>query len=380
MKTRNRRGVQVIALATLLTCSFGSPLAAQEDAWTIGPRSLPPSGGVSEVFREYLAKQPTPDVEAAKGDVFKTAEEWEAWIRPRDEATAAAARKLARALSVTVKHDTIAGVNVYHVTPAKTDAEHKNHLFVHVHGGAYVVNGGEAGTVEAVLAASYLKIPVLSIDYRMPPSHPAPAAMKDVIAVWRKLSEDRSATTMAMGGTSAGAGLTMSSVQRMLELGLEPPQALFLGTPGADVTKTGDSRYINEGIDPGLVAWDGVPHEALKLYAGDYDHKHPYVSPIYGKFEGFPPSYLISGTRDLMLSDTVRTHRELRRAGVEADLHVYEGQAHAEYLAVMDAPESAEHFAELNRFLLKHLSKPLPSESSLPADAKDIDIPKSTRY
>ncbi|MHC4714127.1 MAG: alpha/beta hydrolase fold domain-containing protein, partial [Planctomycetota bacterium] len=194
-----------------------------------------------------------------------------------------------------------------------------------------------------MLIAGNLKIPVLSIDYRMPPPHPAPAAMEDVIAVWKKLLEDRSALSMAMGGTSAGAGLTMSSVQRMVELGIEPPKALFLGTPGADVTRTGDSRYINEGIDQSLVAW-----EALKLYAGEYDHKHPYVSPIYGDFGGFPPSYLISGTRDLMLSDTVRTHRELRRAGVEAELHVYEGQSHAEYLIVMNAPESHEHFVELN--------------------------------
>jgi acetyl esterase/lipase len=355
-------------------------LVAQETAFEIGPRTLPPSGGVSDTFREHLSELTTPNVKAAKGDVFTTAEEWEAWIRPRDEATATAARKLAKAVSVTVKRDVISGVNVYHVTPPETSPEHTEHLFVHIHGGAFVVNGGEAGTFEAVLIASHLRIPVLSIDYRMPPSDPAPAAKNDVITVWEKLLEDRSAPTMAMGGTSAGAALTMSSVQRMVTLGLELPAALLLGTPGADVTKTGDSRFINEGIDAGLVAWDGVPHEALKLYAGNYDHKHPYVSPIYGSFKDFPPSYLISGTRDLMLSDTVRTHRELRRAGVEAELHVYEGQSHAEYLMVINAPESAEHFAELNRFLLKHMSNPLLPRSPIPADATDVEIPKSAGF
>ncbi|MHC4647211.1 MAG: alpha/beta hydrolase, partial [Planctomycetota bacterium] len=89
----------------------------------------------------------------------------------------------------------------------------------------------------------------------------------------------------------------------------------------------------------------------------EFDHKHPYVSPVYGDFENFPPSYLITGTRDLMLSDTVRVHRKLRRAGVEADLHVYEGQSHADYLMVWNAPESDEHFAELNAFLVKHLKR-----------------------
>jgi monoterpene epsilon-lactone hydrolase len=336
---------------------------------------------VSDVFRDSLLKAPTPDVEAAKSIVFETTEQWEAWIRERDAKTAVAARQLATALSVTVQHDTISGVNVYHVTPPEIASEHKRHLFVHVHGGAYVVGGGEAGTFEAVLIASHLKMPVISIDYRMPPKYPAPAAMEDVVAVWKQLLKDRPAASMAMGGSSAGAGLTMTSVQRFKELGLELPQALLLGTPGADVDKVGDSRYINEGIDQNLVAWDGVPFDALKMYAGECDLKHPYVSPVYGDFAGFPPSYLISGTRDLMLSDTVRVHRKLRRAGVEADLHIYEGQSHADYLKVLNAPESYEHFAELNAFLLKHLQSPLLPVSPPPADpSKDIEIPKSVTY
>jgi acetyl esterase/lipase len=93
------------------------------------------------------------------------------------------------------------------------------------------------------------------------------------------------------------------------------------------------------------------------MYAGKFNLKHPYVSPIYGDFSGFPPCYFISGTRDLLLSDTVRAHRKLRRVGVEADLHIYEGQSHGDYLAVLNSPESHEHFAELNAFLLKHLKK-----------------------
>jgi acetyl esterase/lipase len=78
-----------------------------------------------------------------------------------------------------------------------------------------------------------------------------------------------------------------------------------------------------------------------------------------------------------LLSDTVRAHRALRRSGVEADLHVYEGQSHADYIVVMNAPESHEHYAELNAFLLQHLQSPLPD--SVPPDEvlKGIEIPKS---
>ena len=119
--------------------------------------------------------------------------------------------------------------------------------------------------------------------------------------------------------------------------------------------KIGDSRYINEGIDRILVTWEAGGAQGMAMYAGTYGHKHPYVSPVYGDFKGFPPSYLISGTRDLMLSDTVRVHRKLRAAGVDADLHVYEGQSHGDYAYVANSPESHEHYAELNAFLLKHL-------------------------
>ena len=171
----------VIALALMPTTPH---VWAQEGVWTIGPRTLPPSVDVSDEFLETLIKTPTPDVEAAKRNIPETTEQWEAMIRAADEQTAAAARKMAQALSVKVQHDTIAGVNVYRVTPPEVAPEHKSHLFFHVHGGAYILNGGEAGTFEAVLIASHLKICVVSIDYRMPPKHPAPAAMEDVVAVW----------------------------------------------------------------------------------------------------------------------------------------------------------------------------------------------------
>ena len=81
-----------------------------------------------------------------------------------------------------------------------------------------------------------------------------------------------------------------------------------------------------------------------------------------------------------MLSDAVRAHRALRRAGVEADLHIYEGHSHADYMMIWNAPESEEHFAELNRFALKNLSNPLQLKSGLPADSKKLEIPKSTIY
>jgi acetyl esterase/lipase len=94
---------------------------------------------------------------------------------------------------------------------------------------------------------------------------------------------------------------------------------------------------------------------AAKLYANGTDLKNPYISPIYGDFSGFPPAILTSGTRDLFLSNTVRTHRKLRRAGVEADLNVYEGQSHAQYGFDPSAPETKEAFTDIANFFDRHL-------------------------
>ena len=160
---------------------------------------------------------------------------------------------------------------------------------------------------------------------------------------------------MALGGTSAGSGLALAAVHKFIRLGLKVPGALYAGTPWADLTKTGDSYWINEGIDRNLVSYHGVLGESARLYAGDYDLKDPLLSPVYGNFQGFPPTYLVTGTRDLFLSNTARVHTKLRAAGVVADLAVYEGMAHGDYFLEPDLPESRQVYAELNAFLLQHL-------------------------
>jgi len=378
MKTKQiLTAIQILIFALVLVPSA----LAQEGVWKLGPRTLPASVDVSDVMRETLLKLPTIDVSAAKGLVFRTDEEWEAWAKEGNVPSAAAARALAEALSVTIQEDKIAGVNVHRVTPSAIDEDHQKHLFVYIHGGGWVRNAGIAGTIEPVLIAAHLKMSVVSIDYRMPPKHPAPAATDDVIAVWKELLKERSPASMAMGGTSGGANIMLSSVHRFKDLGLPLPGALYVGTPAVDINMIGDSRFINEGVDRNLLSWKGIPYNAGVMYAGEHDLKHPYVSPVYGDFSGFPPSYFISGTRDLLLSDTVRVHRRLRRAGVEADLHIYEGQSHGDYIALWNAPESAEHYAELNAFLLEHLAMPLTPVSTLPAGvSKEIEIPKSVTY
>ena len=120
-------------------------------------------------------------------------------------------------------------------------------------------------------------------------------------------------------------------------------------------------------VNPGSVLEDAVndPHPGLRaralkaaaeLYANGEDLKHPELSPVYGDFSGFPPTYIVTGTRDMFLSDSARTHRALRTAGVVADLNVYEGVSHAEYAFLTNSPEFRQTYAELVAFLAEHLN------------------------
>ncbi len=357
LKTKSLTPLIAAVIATLLisiTSAQGQALA-EEKAWVLQERTLPLPAVVSDAQRDSIAKAPQPDVAASQGTSFQTTEEWVKFIAAADKAYSAGAAAVAERLKVTIKEEKIAGVTVYSVTPTNINPANKNRLFVHTHGGAYVVNNGRAGLTEAILIADRVGIPVLSIDYRMPPKHPFPAAIDDVVAVWKSLLKKRDAKSMALGGTSAGGGLILASTHKFKALGLALPGALFAGTPWADLTKTGDSYFTNEGVDNGLVTYEGLLEGAAKLYAGDHELTDPLISPVYGDFKGFPPTYLVSGTRDMFLSNTVRTHRKLRTAGVEADLNVYESFSHGDYLKVIDSPESQQVFAELGAFLLKYL-------------------------
>ena len=126
------------------------------------------------------------------------------------------------------------------------------------------------------------------------------------------------------------------------------PAALLLQTPALDMTQSGDSYQTNRLLDVNLY---GGGSGIASLYAAGTDAMHPYVSPLFGDFTGgWPPTLLTTGTRDLLLSDTVRMHRALRRAGVRAELHVAEASPHGGFMGA-NAPEDAEVIAECRQFI-----------------------------
>lgn len=320
------------------------------------PEPLPAPAGASPAIQAAISNAEPVNVAVRKLLRPQNEDQWRTAIKQRAEAQAVSLDALSEQLGVTIKRDTIAGVAVHRVTPNSTTAS-SDALFIYLHGGAYVFGGGDAAVGEAALISSLSGLDTVSIDYRMPPDHPHPAAITDVAAVYRVLLQSYSAGKMGMGGTSAGGGLTLAAVHYFKQQGLPVPGALYLGTPWADLSKTSDTLYTMEGIDRILVTYDGALEAAALLYAGDTPLKDPLISPVYGDFNGFPPTYLVTGTRDMLLSDTARVHRKLRQAGVIAELNVYEGLSHAEYAMVPDSPEFQQSYGELSHFLQTHLKK-----------------------
>ena len=345
-----RLNARLILISAFLTTLMAQNSLPPRD---MPARRIPVPDTVSPQMQKLIAAPLSPTWNV----IPKTAEEWKAQVAAGAAATMQAIPALLEKLGVKIEPVTIGGVKAYMVTPRSVPPENVNRLLVQVHGGCYVSGPGESGTTEAILMAGFGHFKIISVDYRMPPDHPYPAALDDAMAVWKAAVKMADPKKMAIFGSSAGGALTLSMVLRAKQDHLPLPAAIAPGTPMADLTNSGDTFRTNAMLDNVLVAPDASCDKRAALYTNGHDLKDPMLSPLYGDMHGFPPAILTTGTRDLLLSNTVRVHRKLRQAGVEAYLQVYEGQSHGQYSRDVNAPETKEAFEEIAHFLDKHLGK-----------------------
>lgn len=341
-----------LALAGLALASVNE-VPVGPDVTVLRDRTIPPPFGVSPEMMEIVTER-----RVHLGLPAPTSTD--AWLKLQEAFDAPGAelgRRAAEHNKVTYEVRDIAGVRCYVVTPENVRERFAGRVFVHAHGGAFVFGGGDSALREAVWVAHGLGVKVVSVDYRRPPLAPFPAPIDDVVAVWQEVTKDQDAAATALFGTSAGGNITLAATLRLKALGTPLPGALFAGTPCTDVENTTDTWYTLAGLDPLGTRDGGMLDAALDLYVGDADPSDPLLSPVNGDLRGFPPTILISGTRDVLLSDTVRMHRKLREAGVKADLHIYDGQTHGDYLQnlLRPVPESSDAQRELLGFFDEHL-------------------------
>lgn len=252
----------------------------------------------------------------------------------------------------------IGGLQHLLATPDNFDRENDKRIVIYVHGGAYVMGRPEDALGSIAVLAKEMNVQVLGLRYPLAWQKPFPAARDLLVEVYQEVLKTHSPRHIAMSGDSAGGGLIMTSVLKLRDEGVPMPAALGLLSPWADVSKTGDSMTIAAGHDP-LINYDVNLGPAAKLYANGLDLTNPGVSPLYGDFaKGFPPTFVSSGTRDLFLSHVARLQRKLTDAGVDNEVHIYEGMWHVFQIAPDPGmPEALPAWRDLVNFVERHMAR-----------------------
>lgn len=304
---------------------------------------------ISDEARTYLDAQPPATTVESRIIPIDDVEGWERLIAEADASTRALfVADLPPAGAMIVDEMLLDGVAVFGLRPSAIVAE-EGPLFLDVHGGGLIQSGGELAWMTSA-AAVMGRIGITWVpDYRMPPRHPYPAGLDDIMTVYRAALKVRPPSQIIVTGTSAGGNLAAALLLRAGDEGLPLPAAVVLLTPEVDLTESGDTFRTLMGID----MLDSL-RTVNDLYAAGADLTHPYLSPLFGDVTGWPPTFLQSGTRDLFLSNTVRLHRKLLAASVPVELHVFEAMPHGSFGG--RAPEDTELREYVRRFERRHLA------------------------
>lgn len=322
-------------------------MAEQNAALTpvhISARDIPPPATISPAAQKALSDGATLPFFSWPPVADKDA--WRRLIATSDATREPIYDATLAATNATVDTVRIAGVVCYDCMP-NAGARAASPVYLYIHGGALVMGQGGFAKMRGAVNAVALGVRTISVDYRMPPDHPFPAAPEDCVSVYKTLLETVDAKRIVIAGSSAGGNIAAAATLMIRDRGIPLPAGVVLLTPEVDLTESGDTFRTNADLDVALKR--GLP-ECNAVYANGHDLRDPYVSPLFGDFsQGFPPTLIQSGTRDLFLSNSVRMHRRLRDAGVEAELHVWEAMPHAGFMPG-EAPENVEIQVEVKRF------------------------------
>ena len=318
---------------------------------TLQSQLIPEPRAVSQAARDYL-NTPFWAGERARLDP----DDLPAWRKAIDDVAdmfAPLAKMMLEQSGASVERQDIGGVTVYVATPKDLDPADADKAHIYIHGGGWAYMGGEACGGQGAGQCARLGLRTYSVDYRYPPFDRYPAALDDCVTVYRELLKTHAPENIVISGGSAGGNLTAATGLRIRDEGLPLPAALGLMTPCTDGALESDTLSVNDQLE---FLKHATMADFWTVYAGGHDRKDPYLSPVHGDYsKGFPPCFLQTGTRDLLLSDTVRLHRALRAGGVEAELHVWEAMPHGGFGAfgLGDAPENAEIDAEVRAFIAR---------------------------
>lgn len=246
---------------------------------------------------------------------------------------------------------TAAGVPAEWVTVPESDP---TKVVLYLHGGGYVIGSiaTHRGLVSRIAAAAGTR--ALSVGYRLAPETPFPGAVEDATSVYSYLLDQGiAAENIAIGGDSAGGGLTFATLVSLKEQGQPLPGAAFALSPWVDLEGLGESMQTKADADP-MVQKDGLV-EMGKLYLADADPKTPLASPLYAELTGLPPILIQVGTAETLLDDSIRIADRLRDAGGTVELQQFEDLVHVFQAFAPIVPESLEAIEKIGAFLKSQL-------------------------
>jgi acetyl esterase/lipase len=252
---------------------------------------------------------------------------------------------------VTAAEVTLGGVSAIELTVGGQAADN---TVIYFHGGGYVVGSARTGTHLAAELARRAGGRGLSVDYRLAPEHPYPAAVEDGLAAYAGLLESGvSPARVVVAGDSAGGGLAVATLLAARERGLPQPAAVAVFSPWADITRSGASMRTKDGTDP-LFSYDAMGWFAER-YVPNGDRSAPLASPVFAALAGLPPLLIQVGSHEVLLDDAVRLGATAGRDDVEVTLQVAREGTHVFQNNFGALDEADEALDEVTRFFARHL-------------------------
>lgn len=203
----------------------------------------------------------------------------------------------------------------------------RNQVILYCHGGGYTTGSCVYARTITTKLASSTSMDVLCFDYRLAPEHPYPAAIEDGLKAWDYLMyQGYGARDVIIAGDSAGGNLVLSLVLMLKQKQRMMPRGLVLMSPWTDLTMQGKSHETRASIDP--VLDESYLERSIGRYAPLQDLKNPLISPIFGDFSGFPPTYIQVGDNEILLSDATILHKKMISENVSVKIDVFPGMWH----------------------------------------------------
>lgn len=219
-----------------------------------------------------------------------------------------------------------------------------------LHGGGYSQGSSKTHRELAARLARLCAARVVTIDYRLAPEFPFPAALEDTVAAYGGLlASGISADSIVIAGDSAGGGLAMATLLMLRDAGVPLPLATVLLSPWADLSLSGSSMESRAELDP-LVSRTSL-QEAVQYYLGAHDPRDPLASPVYATLQHLPPMLIQAGDHEVLLSDATRLAEHAQQAGVIVQLEVWEEMWHVWHAWAQDLPEARDALAQVAQFL-----------------------------